>query len=73
VDVREGPGSAHDWAFLAMAHQRLGETAEARTFLDKLRAHKPPAKELAWDNLEIEVLREEAEALLKDKAPRPMK
>ena len=39
-----GPGrgeSPEDWAFLAMAHHRLGHRDEARRWLDRLREHQP--------------------------------
>jgi hypothetical protein len=56
-----------DWAFLAMAHHRLGHRAEARRWLDRLREYRPskdPAR--LWDELEIRVLRSEAETVILD-------
>src|SRR5262249_26996634 len=47
--VRAGDGCAEDWAFLAMAHARLGEEAEARQYLAKLR-HSRPRPGALWDN-----------------------
>jgi tetratricopeptide (TPR) repeat protein len=63
MDADRGQGNAHDWLFLAMAHQRLGETAEARRFLDRLR-HLPPENGSPWDGLERELPRREAETLI---------
>ena len=53
------------WPFLAMAHHRLGHRDEARRWLDRLRARQPstdPAQ--FWDELEIRLLRGEAEAVV---------
>jgi tetratricopeptide (TPR) repeat protein len=53
------------WPFLAMAHHRLGHRDEARRWLDRLRGNHPrmdPAQ--FWDELEILVLRSEAEAVV---------
>jgi hypothetical protein len=61
-------GFPQDWAFLAMAHHRLGHQAESRRWLDKLRAYKPPdvPRDSAgfWSDLEIALLSSEAEALI---------
>ena len=46
---------------------RLGQRAEARRWLDRLREHRPsedPAR--FWDELEIRLLRGEAEAVVLD-------
>jgi hypothetical protein len=56
---------ARAWAFLALAHHRLGHGAKARGWLDRLREHRPsedPAR--FWDELEIRLLRSEAEAVV---------
>jgi tetratricopeptide (TPR) repeat protein len=63
--ARGGADSPRDWAFLALAHHRLGHGAEARRWLDRLREHWPsedPAR--FWDELEIRLLRSEAEAVV---------
>ena len=63
--ARDDQGSPRDWAFLALAHHRLGHRAEARRCLDRLREHRPsedPAR--FWDELEVRLLRSEAEALI---------
>jgi WD40 repeat protein/serine/threonine protein kinase len=61
-------GLPQDWAFLALAHHRLGHGAEARRWLDKLCAHNPPKNTLNaqvfWNELEIALLRREAEELM---------
>jgi hypothetical protein len=54
------------WAFLAMAHHRRGDRAEARRWLDKLRAWKPQESSAGpWVRAEIEALRREAEAVVR--------
>jgi Flp pilus assembly protein TadD len=50
-----------DWAYLAMAHARKGDLAEARQMLERLR---PVSSSTFWDRQEIDLLRSEAEALL---------
>jgi tetratricopeptide (TPR) repeat protein len=63
--ARGGVGIPEDWAFLAMAHHRLGQRDQARRWLDRLREHQPstdPAR--FWPELEIRLLRSEAEAVV---------
>jgi lipopolysaccharide biosynthesis regulator YciM len=69
-----------DWLFLAMAHQRLGNAAEARKWLDKaVQSLDKTAEEKAkgkaaeepfdWiEPLKLEILRREAEKLLGEPA-----
>jgi WD40 repeat protein/tRNA A-37 threonylcarbamoyl transferase component Bud32/Flp pilus assembly protein TadD len=61
-------GSVWDWLFLAMAQQRLDQTAEARRWLNKATAWIDQAanlRPLSWEQrLELQLLREEAETLL---------
>src|SRR5262249_32102425 len=67
IRARGGQGRPRDWAFLALAHHRLGHRAEARGWLRRLREHRPsedPAR--FWDELEIRLLRSEAEAVVLD-------
>jgi hypothetical protein len=53
------------WAFLAMAHHRLGHRAEARHWLARLRDHRPGADPSQfWDEFAIRLLRSEAEAVI---------
>ena len=48
-----------------MAHHQLGHEAEARLWLDRLRAHRPNENPDAfWNELEIRLLRREVEALI---------
>jgi WD40 repeat protein len=75
-------GHVVNWLLLALGHQRLGHEPEARQWLDKAvqwieqadranpggAASRLPVPSLA-DHLEILLLRREAEALLKGKAP----
>jgi WD40 repeat protein/tetratricopeptide (TPR) repeat protein len=65
VRQREGVSTPPDWAFLAMAHHRLGHREEARRWLDRLRARRPSTHPAAfWDELEIRLLQSEAEAMI---------
>jgi WD40 repeat protein len=60
------------WAFLAMAHHRLGHPDEARKWLDRFRDYQHEANtgsgaqdpNAFWDELEIRLLRSEAEAVI---------
>jgi hypothetical protein len=48
-----------------MAHHRLGHRDEARRWLERLRNRQPNAgPNQFWDELEIRMLRSEAEALV---------
>jgi tetratricopeptide (TPR) repeat protein len=63
--TKAGSEQASGWAFLAMAHHRLGHLDEARRWLDRLRDYQPstdPAQ--FWNELQIRLLRSEAEALI---------
>ena len=60
-----GRGYPTDWAFLAMAHHRLGHMAESQRYLQKIPAPKRDGQEgHFWDDVEFELLRREAEALI---------
>jgi hypothetical protein len=68
-EAERGPSDKHSQviAFLAMASQAQGRTAEARRWLDRLRSRAPdPSTESDshWDRLEIGVLEREAEAVV---------
>src|SRR5262245_31806058 len=57
-------GICIDWLFLAMAHARLGEHEQARSWLDKALGAPEPAK---WqERLEQRLLRQEAEQIVKN-------
>ncbi len=65
IQAPSGAGLPRDWAFLAMAHHRLGHRDVARRRLDRLREHQPSADPASfWDELEIALLRSEAEAVI---------
>jgi hypothetical protein len=53
-----------DWAYLALAHARKGQLAEARQMLERLRERHPDSSLSFWDLQEIALLRSEAETLL---------
>ena len=56
---------AHSWVFLAMAHHRLGHRDDARRYLDRLRNRRPSTDPNEfWNELEIRLLRSEAEAVI---------
>ena len=53
------------FAFLALAHHRLGHRDEAKRWLDKLAAYQPKEGfDFSWDDVEIRILRREAESLI---------
>lgn len=63
IRLRGGASVAQDWAFLAMAHQCLGHRDEARRWLDRFRNRPPDTDpDHFWIELEIRLLRSEAEA-----------
>jgi tetratricopeptide (TPR) repeat protein len=59
------------WLFLAMSHQRLGQAKEARQWLDRaVRWLDKEEQTLSWhQRLELRLLRQEAEELLKQGKP----
>jgi lipopolysaccharide biosynthesis regulator YciM len=75
-------GHVVDWLLLALSHKRLGQEAEGRQWLDKAVQWIEQADKASWggatgrlpvpslcDHLEVLLLRREAEALRKGKAP----
>ncbi len=63
--LRNGADEPLDWPFLAMAHFRLGHRDEARRWLDRLRNRQPSNDpNNFWQELEILLLRSEAEAVI---------
>jgi tetratricopeptide (TPR) repeat protein len=65
IQKRKGVSSEADWVFLAMAHHRLSHRDEARRWLDRLRDRRPRlAPSAFWGELEIRLLRAEAEAVV---------
>ena len=61
IALGDGQGRPQDWAFLAMAHQALGESEAARQWLRKL-ADRLPAT--FWEGVELKLLQREAEAFI---------
>jgi WD40 repeat protein/tetratricopeptide (TPR) repeat protein len=55
-----------DWGYLAVAHARKGDFAEARLSLELVRASRPDPRASFWDLQELAILRSEAESLLFD-------
>jgi WD40 repeat protein/serine/threonine protein kinase/tetratricopeptide (TPR) repeat protein len=65
IRKRGGESLPEDWSFLALAHHGLGHHTEARAWLDRLRTHRPNVSDGAfWNELEIRLLRREAEAVI---------
>jgi WD40 repeat protein/serine/threonine protein kinase/tetratricopeptide (TPR) repeat protein len=70
LEANTDPGGRNDgpwdWAFLAMAHARLGHDAEARRWLECFRARPGAATDSlpSLDELEAGLLRREAEAVV---------
>jgi tetratricopeptide (TPR) repeat protein len=65
INHRHGAEEPLDWPFLAMAHHRLGHREVARRWLNRLRAREPIADpDEFWNELEIRLLRSEAEAVV---------
>ncbi len=65
IRLRNGQELPADCVFLAMSHFRLGHRDEARRWLDRCRNRQPSADpNQFWDELEIRLLRSEAEALV---------
>jgi WD40 repeat protein/serine/threonine protein kinase/tetratricopeptide (TPR) repeat protein len=65
IRKRGGESSPQDWTFLALAHDQLGHHAEAHAWLDRLPAYRPNESDGAfWNELEIRLLRREAEAVI---------
>jgi Flp pilus assembly protein TadD len=65
IASRMGDTEPLDWPFLAMAHHCLGHRDEARRWLDRLRNRQASTDpNQFWDELEIRLLRSEAEAVI---------
>jgi WD40 repeat protein/tetratricopeptide (TPR) repeat protein len=62
VAVQGQGGTFRDRVFLALAHFRLGQTDEARTWLDKARAARLAAAPFSWEALAVEQLLAEVQA-----------
>jgi tetratricopeptide (TPR) repeat protein len=65
IQKRKGNSLEADWVFQALAHHRLGHHDEARRWLDRFRDRRPRlAPNAFWGELEIRLLRAEAEAVV---------
>ena len=65
IRSKSGVSRETDWAFLAMAHHRLGHHEEARRWLGQFRDFRPKGTpEAFWQDLAIRLLRNEAEAVI---------
>jgi len=65
IRQRGGESLPQDWVFLALAHHQLGHRPEALRWLDRFHTYKANEKPDAfWHELEIRLLRNEAEALI---------
>ena len=53
-----------DWIFLALAHHRLGHDTEANSWLKRIPTSRPSqGSQDFWSELEIRLLRNEAESV----------
>jgi hypothetical protein len=79
VRLNEGIAAAKDvelptdWTYLALAHARKGQLAEARQALERFREWRPDSSVTFWDLQEIALLRSEAEALVGSGKEEPKK
>ncbi len=65
IQLKGGTSEPLDWVFLAMAHHRLGHRELAHRYLESLRSRQPSTDpDKFWDELEIRLLRSEAEATI---------
>jgi WD40 repeat protein/class 3 adenylate cyclase len=65
IRTRGGASVPKQFVFLAMAHHRLGHRGEARRWLDRLENDQPKEGfEFLWDEVELRILRREAELLV---------
>jgi tetratricopeptide (TPR) repeat protein len=62
-------GISHDWFFLAMAHWRLGDREQGRTWYDKAVAGMDKSWTYPWEEEELKRFRAEAAELLGVKDP----
>jgi hypothetical protein len=70
IQARDDGGDPRTCAFLGMAHHRLGHRDEAERWLDKPTAYRPKeGSDFSWDDVEIRILRREAESLISASRP----
>ena len=67
IQKHNGKSEPQEWVFLALAHHRLGHHEQARRWLDRFQDYRPkplPPSIALWNELEIHLLRSEAEAVI---------
>jgi Tfp pilus assembly protein PilF len=65
IQLKGGTNEPRDWVFLAMAHHRLGHREQAHRYLESLRSRqRGGGPDQLWTELEIRLLRSEAEATI---------
>jgi Flp pilus assembly protein TadD len=65
IRLSAGVSSVQDWTFLALAHHRLSHDVEAHSWLERIRTYRPKERtQDAWIELEIHLLRGEAESVI---------
>jgi tetratricopeptide (TPR) repeat protein len=70
IQTSGGGDAPNGFAFLALAHHRLGHRDEAKRWLDKLIASRAnEASSSSWDYVAIDILRREAESLILGSRP----
>jgi WD40 repeat protein len=70
IQTRGDGGIPQAFAFLALAHHRLGNHDEAKRWLDKLVASQPKKGfDISWQDVELRILRREAESLISGSPP----
>ena len=70
IQALDGGDVPNGFAFLAMAHHRLGHGDEAKRWLDKLVApQRKKGADFSWDDVDIRILRREAESLILGNTP----
>jgi tetratricopeptide (TPR) repeat protein len=65
IRMRQGRSGQSDWAFLAMAHARKGDHAEALLWLNRLLVYQPPdGPDRFWEEQRMIIHRKEAAAVI---------
>ena len=59
----EGGGSVYDWAFLALAHARLGQIPDAEKWLAKAQAGQAVGQ-LFWQECEVRLILDEVKSMI---------
>jgi tetratricopeptide (TPR) repeat protein len=70
IQIRGDGGDPRAFAFLALAHHRLGHRDEAERWLDKLVASRPKEGfDFSIEDMEVRILHHEAESLILGSRP----